>query len=90
MYMKSFTLTQDCSHKLQSFTLSSSVIISLCHFDKILEVNPETKIARFQGGVVIHKLAEGEYIISMPYTDIYVYQSLTFGILGGSFQYSSC
>lgn len=60
------TLAQAYSHKLQSFTLSSSVIISLCHFDKILEVNPETKIARFQGGVVIHKLAEGEYIISMP------------------------
>lgn len=37
---------------------SKEIIVSLEHFDKILDIDVEKQIVSFQGGVVIHKLAE--------------------------------
>lgn len=45
-------------HSCAPLIESRGVIVSLKHFDKILDIDAETGIARIQGGVVIHKLAE--------------------------------
>jgi L-gulonolactone oxidase len=45
-------------HSCAPLIESDGIVVSLEKLDKILEVNIETKIARFQAGVVIHELCE--------------------------------